>query len=943
MPCGRSLACAALFLVACGEASLASKGPRDAGDRGGKRDGAVVYDCSAPAWDDPDWLANSGCYYVVDVRELTFNNWCYRVSACTAGQPPAGKTVEELLDQHDRLAALASLQGLVNRDRATLYIIGEETPDTDWLRLLAEQDIWLTDMTRTDLATVEDALAFFGGHPAVAGSVSWRDTEPFTMNLAFSLAGADNLLVVREGSAFADVVTARFPLKEALGGRFATKRAGYEWLIETYLKTGKLAPEVALYTDGFAVARMKSGPFDHNTWALLPRDHLIARKQFFIGYGVHPASPDPLVPAAPAGEGRAVLDLVFAAIREREGPGALITSSGWPVPEYSFDCDGDQVITSSDHVGCEEWEWSRYLSQKGGVLRIGGAELYAKEAANGSFFRHGPGVDVLAQPAPLTPPQLLARGHAFGPPANFSFELGDAGWSLTSTNRVVYDQAAGAREGTHFLEVNVAPGDVGTGFHQDVVLPLPEGQLHRFLIHGRKATGGGAVSGRLRASAGPVTLCEKNFTLSSEEYVPLTCDFEVDAPGLSNPRLAVHIDTPNQSAAFDEAYLLGAVEVVPNLTRDYVLFYLGDYDALNPVLVGPVGVYPFVWTDGRTSAVPTAYSMAANISAEAPPIFAYFAKTKTANQTFVMPDSGAGYLNPGYLPDAVVPTWIEESARYHRPFGYRLGWVLNGHAWADVRTNNAAGTKIRNMYRALAPDGITYNGLAAEPRFVEGGLPVLPLLDSSFFAGASTENMANDLIASLTASPSPFNVYRCVFLSDSAVEAGVTLARTKGANFEVLDPSTFNYLFRQSQGLGTVGRLSVIAHAIPSRLTAGETVAVSVTVRNDGWDAWHTTPVSGVACDGSAIAGKGCERLAWGIGAGPVSPTGWGAQPTFPYGNRASFAAPVFPGETATLNFDLVAPAEAGTYTFQLDGVKELYRFFESSGNVPWQKQIRVQ
>lgn len=278
-----------------------------------------------------------------------------------------------------------------------------------------------------------------------------------------------------------------------------------------------------------------------------------------------------------------------------------------------------------------------------------------------------------------------------------------------------------------------------------------------------------------------------------------------------------------------------------------------------------------------------------------------------------------------------------------RPVGYRAGWVLNGTGSGEVPKDNAMGDAIRAMYRIIAPDGIYYNNPVTSARRVDGGMPVLPL-ESSRYAGQGKEAAGAELKASLDASPSPFNVFRTVFISNPQVDEMVANARGRGAVFEVVDPITLSYLYRQAEGAGTIGRMSVVAHTLPSTLRVGESTAVSVTVRNDGWEAWQSTPLSGSACDGSATAGKACERFAWGLAPeASVTPTGLGAAPSFLYPGRIPFESAVYPGETATLSFELTAPDTPGTYTFQCDGVKELVRFFETAGNVPWQKSIVVE
>src|SRR5690606_25948191 len=153
-----------------------------------------------------------------------------------------------------------------------------------------------------------------------------------------------------------------------------------------------------------------------------------------------PLSPDPSQPSAPVGEGRQVLSAAFQAIRARIGPNKLFDVGGWPPGGYSFDCNNDGQVNSSDHVSCEEWEWIEFVSSPGGVERMGFASAYAKEAANTSFFQHGPGVDLMVQPPPLTPQELMRQRHTLGPPLDHSFELaGATNWVFDATNRAIYN------------------------------------------------------------------------------------------------------------------------------------------------------------------------------------------------------------------------------------------------------------------------------------------------------------------------------------------------------------------------------------------------------------------------------------------------------------------------------------------------------------------------
>jgi hypothetical protein len=916
----------------------AGPAPRDAGRR--------TYSCTTPDWSDADWIANSGCFYVVDVRDAFFNQWCWLSGACAPGSLPPDSSIELELERHDELAALVSLQGLVNRTRPTLYLVAEDHPDSDWLTRLPAEGIWLQDHRRSDLTSLRSVLEVFGDHPALRGSVRWTADEPFTMNVAFALAGADDLVVVRAGSALEAELTRVFPLREDLVGRFESKRAANEWLIDTYLATGRLAPELALISDGWQVHEWTRGRFNTQQALLMQRDAMVSRRQLGIAYGVHPNAPDPTQPTPPPpGEGRAVLQRAMDAVRARVGPGRVFSAAGWPPDEYLFDCDGNGRVDQADGVRCGEWAWAELLSANGGTIRVGSG-AYAKEAANTSFFAHGPGTDLLVQPAPLTPPELLRAGHALGPPSDHSFEVeGGTSWVLGTTSRAIYNDPARARHGARFLECNVSPAETGRGISQPLFLVLERGQHYRFVIHARRASGT-TLRGRQRVTIddGRSVLCEQPFTLDGPDWVPLTCDFEARRDGLAGPRLEVLLDTPDANYDFDEAYLLGATTMQVNLFRRYVLFYMGDYDLENMLAIIPVGVYPTAW-DLRNDpevTIPTAWGMTSLLNVWAPPLFAYFARTHTTRQTFVMPDSGAGYLNPTFLPAAYDADWIAQTTALQRPLGYRSGWLLDGTGGRNVLGADARGARIRAMYRVMAPDGIYYADTVEGPRELLDGLPLVPLDGPPVGGGTPPADATRALADALRRSPSPFSAYRIVYYNERDLSVAVRGLEAAGTPATALDPGTFLALYRQSKGVGTAYRMSVVGHDIPGTLVAGSTREVTVRVRNDGWDAWLSTPPApALDCDGSGTAGAGCTRLAYGFSAGAVTATGPGAAPTVAY-QRALMSRAVYPGEEIDVRLTLTAPTALGTHVLQLDGVKELYTFFESAGNVPWQKRIEV-
>ena len=91
---------------------------------------------------------------------------------------------------------LASLQGLANRDAPQLYIV--HPPEFQWeitgpLFSFYERK---HGVKFSELATANDALALFARH--AKGYVMWDPAVPASMNVAFTIAGLDDALVVTE-------------------------------------------------------------------------------------------------------------------------------------------------------------------------------------------------------------------------------------------------------------------------------------------------------------------------------------------------------------------------------------------------------------------------------------------------------------------------------------------------------------------------------------------------------------------------------------------------------------------------------------------------------------------------------------------------------------------------------------------------------------------------
>jgi hypothetical protein len=104
-----------------------------------------------------------------------------------------------------------------------------------------------------------------------------------------------------------------------------------------------------------------------------------------------------------------------------------------------------------------------------------------------------------------------------------------------------------------------------------------------------------------------------------------------------------------------------------------------------------------------------------------------------------------------------------------------------------------------------------------------------------------------------------------------------------------------------------------VAQSVPQSMTAGQTYAVSITLKNNGNTTWTNTTGPGTPNAYSLGSQNPQDNVNWGI-------TG------FP--NRVPVPGSVAPGNTVTFMFDVVAPATPGRYDFQWQMVDDDVAWF---------------
>ncbi len=159
--------------------------------------------------------------------------------------------------------------------------------------------------------------------------------------------------------------------------------------------------------------------------------------------------------------------------------------------------------------------------------------------------------------------------------------------------------------------------------------------------------------------------------------------------------------SPSGSDLRRRGFLSADGKVVP---APYVAFYAGDWDSA-------AWVYrrmPDLWRDPNRGRVPLGWAVNPNLEDRMRPALAWLLRTATENDVFIAGDSGAGYLNPGFLEEPRVHSglpgglaaWAEHCERYYRRWGLTVtGFVIDGNA-----------------------RGLSEKGLEAYARFSPGGI-----------------------------------------------------------------------------------------------------------------------------------------------------------------------------------------------------------------------------
>ena len=228
----------------------------------------------------------------------------------------------------------------------------------------------------------------------------------------------------------------------------------------------------------------------------------------------------------------------------------------------------------------------------------------------------------------------------------------------------------------------------------------------------------------------------------------------------------------------------------------YICILMADYDSATCL-------YEFLWKfweDKNRGEIPFIWGLNPNLIETYPDIIEYFYSNLSDNDYFGSDASAAGYMNPNRILPEYMPLFIRHNQRFFRQLDMTIApMVLD---W-DLPTS-----EVKDAFVQFSPDGMGTiifdfhtSKIGHQPPEVWNGMPVMELHNET---GATedyrknAESILNHIQDAPSDQPS-FFLFRIVWTSPGDVISSINLIKElrPDLNFEVLDPYTFNRLFKE--------------------------------------------------------------------------------------------------------------------------------------------------
>ncbi|MBQ4280242.1 MAG: hypothetical protein IJC16_09865 [Rikenellaceae bacterium] len=223
--------------------------------------------------------------------------------------------------------------------------------------------------------------------------------------------------------------------------------------------------------------------------------------------------------------------------------------------------------------------------------------------------------------------------------------------------------------------------------------------------------------------------------------------------------------------------------------REFMIFYVGDYDASAWITQRT----PSIWDHPDRGRLPLMWCISPVLQERVPMVLHNFRRTATPNDYFAAADNGAGYLMPGMLqaPREVsgLPDGLDAWAAHCKPYYEKWDLTVTGF----VIDGQAPGLNPRGLdcYASFSPNGIVPQKVPLT--LLHGRIPVLRADEDIMQAPPAA---AQRIVERIAARPVPFHWFRNILKTPDWYMAVMDEVHRLAPNVELLDAPTFFELYR---------------------------------------------------------------------------------------------------------------------------------------------------
>jgi len=231
--------------------------------------------------------------------------------------------------------------------------------------------------------------------------------------------------------------------------------------------------------------------------------------------------------------------------------------------------------------------------------------------------------------------------------------------------------------------------------------------------------------------------------------------------------------------------------LVVTANRNYMIFYVGDYDASSWVYQRTSDI----WEDSARGKLPLMWCVSPVLQERVPMVLDNFRRTATVNDYFAAADNGAGYLMPGMLqtprplsglPDG-LDAWARHCSKYYRKWGLSIsGFIIDGDG-------PALSSRGLDCYASFSPNGIVPQ--KSPLAMLHGNMPVLR---SDYDVNDEDPRKAAQLIVNRVHDRGiPFHWFRTILKKPQWHVEVMEEVKRLDPSIELLDAPAFFELLRQ--------------------------------------------------------------------------------------------------------------------------------------------------